>query len=33
MDKATPAVTTTPPACLGTDWFDPLEYGAALHRA
>jgi putative transposase len=25
MDEATPAVTTTPPACLGTDWFDPLE--------
>src|ERR687897_1397426 len=25
MDKATPAVTTPPPACLGTDWFDPLE--------
>ena len=25
MDEATPAVTTPPPACLGTDWFDPLE--------
>ena len=25
MDKGTPAATTTPPAGLGTDWFDPLE--------
>jgi len=25
MDQATPAASTTPPTCLGTFWFDPLE--------
>ena len=25
MEKATPAATTTPTTCLGSDWFDPLE--------